>query len=100
MPEQKENADTLIETAENAKFLQKLKCLHSGKKSLLETLRDEHITNRISENKKDAIPVTAENLEEHWNCFKEKLKQQSKHSVVTVFNNAEVAGNKRTGTFR
>ncbi|HEX8278064.1 MAG TPA: DNA polymerase III subunit gamma/tau, partial [Segetibacter sp.] len=39
---------------------------------------------------KDTIPVTAENLEGHWNCFKEKLKQQSKHSIVTVFNNAKL----------
>ncbi len=89
LPEQKEKADTLIETAEMPNFA-KVKVPSTGKKSLLETLRDEHITNRISENKKDAIAVTAENLEEHWNCFKEKLKQQSKHSVVTVFNNVKL----------
>jgi DNA polymerase-3 subunit gamma/tau len=61
-----------------------------GKKSLLESLRDQHITNRVSENKKESLAVTAENLEEHWSCFKEKLKKQSKHSVVTVFSNAKL----------
>ncbi|HEX8277904.1 MAG TPA: DNA polymerase III subunit gamma/tau, partial [Segetibacter sp.] len=84
LPDQKENAETLlIETAEK-QVPTKAKVPSTGKKSLLETLRNEHITNRKSENKKDTIPVTAENLEEHWNCFKEKLKQQSKYSVVTV----------------
>ena len=62
----------------------------TGKKSLLESLRDQHITNRVSENKKDSLAVTSENLEEHWNCFKEKLKKQSKHSLVTVFSNAQL----------
>jgi DNA polymerase-3 subunit gamma/tau len=90
LPEQKENTETLlIETAEKP-VQAKAIVPSTGKKSLLETLRNEHITNRKSENKKDTIPVTAENLEGHWNCFKEKLKQQSKHSVVTVFNNAKL----------
>lgn len=87
--EQEENGDTLIETAEKP-VSAKGKALSPGRRSLLESLRDQHITNRVSENKKDAIPVTTENLEEHWNCFKEKLRQQSKHSVVTVFNNAKL----------
>ena len=90
LPEQKENTETLlIETAEKP-VPAKAMVPSTGKKSLLETLRNEHITNRKSENKKDTIPVTAENLEGHWNCFKEKLKQQLKHSVVTVFNNAKL----------
>ena len=84
-----ENTETLIETAERPSPA-KSKVSATSKKSLLESLRDEHITNRKSESKKDSIPVTPENLEEHWNCFKEKLKQQSKHSVVTVFNNAKL----------
>jgi DNA polymerase-3 subunit gamma/tau len=84
-----ENNEILVETAEKP-VNPKVKLPVAGKKSLLETLRDQHITNRVSENKKEAVPVTAENLEEHWNCFKEKLKQQSKHSVVTVFNNAKL----------
>jgi DNA polymerase-3 subunit gamma/tau len=68
----------------------KAKVAPSGKKSLLESLRDQHITNRVSENKKDSIPVTDENLHEHWNCFVEKLKKQSKHTVVTNFNIAQL----------
>jgi len=79
--------ETLTEIAEKP---QKAKAPETGKKSLLESLRDKHITNRVSENIKEALPVTAENLQEHWNCFKEKLKQQFKHSVVTVFNNAQL----------
>jgi DNA polymerase-3 subunit gamma/tau len=60
------------------------------KKSLLDALRDKHIANRHNEKKKEAVPVTEENLGEHWKCFTEKLKQQLKHSVVTVFNNAQL----------
>jgi len=89
LPKQKENVDTLTETADMP-VAAKARIPATGKKSLLETLRDQHITNRINENKKDSIAVTAENLEDHWNCFKEKLKKQSKHSVVTVFNNARL----------
>jgi DNA polymerase-3 subunit gamma/tau len=62
-----------------------------GKKTLLQSLRDQHLTNKKSEHIKEAVPVTKENLEEHWKCFTEKLKQQLKHSVVTVFNNARLA---------
>lgn len=61
-----------------------------GKKSLLEALRDKHITNRTKEKKEEAISVTVENLHEHWKCFTDKLKNEIKHSVVTVFNNAEL----------
>lgn len=88
LPKQKENVDTLTETAEMPVAAKAR--IPTGKKSLLESLRDQHVTNRTSENKKEAIPVTAENLEEYWKCFKEKLKQQAKHSVVTVFNNAQL----------
>jgi DNA polymerase-3 subunit gamma/tau len=62
----------------------------TGKKSLLQSLRDKHIANKTSEDVKEAVPVTEENLKEHWKCFTEKLKQQLKHSVVTVFNNAQL----------
>ncbi|WP_018612949.1 DNA polymerase III subunit gamma/tau [Segetibacter koreensis] len=89
LPKIKENVDLLTETAEMP-VPPKAKIPAAGKKSLLESLRDKHITNKTSENKKEAIPVTAENLQEHWNCFKDKLKQQAKHSVVTVFNNAQL----------
>ena len=88
LAERKENVDTLIETAEMP-VAAKVKPA-AGKKSLLESLRDQHKTNPITENKKDSIAVTEENLEGHWNCFKEKLKQQSKHSVATVFNHAKL----------
>ncbi len=62
----------------------------SGKRSLLQTLRDKHITNRPNDIKKEAVAVTEENLKENWTCFTEKLKQQLKHSAVTVFNNAQL----------
>jgi DNA polymerase-3 subunit gamma/tau len=62
----------------------------TAKKSLLQTLRDKHITNKTTEDIKHAVPVTEENLKEHWACFTDKLKKQLKHSVVTVFNNAEL----------
>lgn len=89
LPEELKAADALTETAEISAPV-KVKAPASGKKNLLESLRDQHITNRVSEIKKDAIAVTAENLEEHWNCFKEKMKQQSKPSFVTAFNNAQL----------
>jgi DNA polymerase-3 subunit gamma/tau len=89
LPEELKAADTLTETAEISAPV-KVKAPASGKKNLLESLRDQHITNRVSEIKKDAIAVTSENLEGHWNCFKEKLKQQSKHLIVTTFNNAQL----------
>jgi DNA polymerase-3 subunit gamma/tau len=62
----------------------------TGKKSLLQSLRDKHITNKTTHLVKETVPVTEENLKEHWKCFTEKLKKQLKHSVVTVFNNAEL----------
>jgi DNA polymerase-3 subunit gamma/tau len=62
----------------------------TGKKSLLQSLRDKHISNKTDEQLIESVAVTEENLAEHWKCFTEKLKQQLKHSVVTVFNNAEL----------
>ncbi|HEX8461167.1 MAG TPA: DNA polymerase III subunit gamma/tau [Segetibacter sp.] len=62
----------------------------TAKKSLLDSLRDKHITNRVPEDVKEAIPVTDEKIKEHWKCFTNKLKAQLKHSVVTVFNNAKI----------
>jgi len=62
----------------------------TAKKSLLEALREEHITNRVAENAKEVIPVNDERIKEHWTCFTSKLKKQMKHSVVTVFNNAKI----------
>ena len=60
----------------------------TGKKSLLQSLRDKHLANKGSQQVEETVPVTEENLKEHWKCFTDKLKQQLKHSVVTVFNNA------------
>jgi DNA polymerase-3 subunit gamma/tau len=62
----------------------------SPKKSLLDSLRDKHITNRVTEDVKELIPVTDEKIKEHWKCFTDKLKAQNKHSAVTVFNNAKL----------
>ncbi|HEX8279302.1 MAG TPA: DNA polymerase III subunit gamma/tau, partial [Segetibacter sp.] len=80
-------ADTIAEAAPRPTAV-KPKEPATARKSLLETLRDKHLTNKSDDNKKDAVAVTEENLKEHWRCFTEKLKSQSKHSVVTVFNNA------------
>ncbi|HSU51530.1 MAG TPA: DNA polymerase III subunit gamma/tau, partial [Segetibacter sp.] len=60
----------------------------TGKKSLLQSLRDKHLANKGSQQVEETVPVTEENLREYWKCFTDKLKQQLKHSVVTVFNNA------------
>jgi DNA polymerase-3 subunit gamma/tau len=81
--------DTLTETAVKTVPV-KPKEPATAKKSLLQSLRDKHITNKTAENIEEAVPVTEENLKEHWKCFTDKLKQQLKHSVVTVFNNAEL----------
>lgn len=89
LPEPKKTPGVISETAKQPATV-KAKVPAAEKKSLLESLRDQHITNRVSEIKKEAIAVTPENLEEHWKCFKEKLKQQSKHAVVTIFNNAKL----------
>jgi DNA polymerase-3 subunit gamma/tau len=71
--------------------LPKPRVASTAKKSLLETLRDQHVHKKAEQEKKEAIAVTEENLRDHWKCFTEKLKSQSKHSVVTVFNNAKLA---------
>ena len=89
LPEKNETPESVTEIGEKL-VAEKPTSPAAGKRSLLESLRDQHITNRVSENKKDIVPVTAENLDEHWNCFKEKLKKQSKHSLVTVFSNAKL----------
>lgn len=70
--------------------LPKAKAPATAKKSLLNNLRDQHITNKTAETKKESVPVTEENLKKHWNCFTEKLKQQFKNSQVTVFNIAKL----------
>jgi len=70
--------------------VQKPKAPPTGKKSLLDSLRDEHIVNKKTEAVIESVPVTAENLKELWSCFTETLRNQAKHSVVTVFNNARL----------
>lgn len=81
-------AEQVSEPAPITKGIQKKPA--GAKKTLLEALKDKHITNKKEEVKKDAIPVTSENLEEHWKCFTDQLKQQLKNPVVTVFNNAKL----------
>lgn len=60
------------------------------KKSLLDALRDKHIINTANTEVREAIPVTEENLRQHWDCFTERLKQELKNSAVTVFRNAKL----------
>lgn len=86
------NASGIIEPVveKETVTLPKPKPAGSGKRSLLDSLRHQHITQKTNEDKKEAIPVTNENLHEQWKCFTEKLKNQLKHSVVTVFNNAKL----------
>ncbi|MDQ6814807.1 MAG: DNA polymerase III subunit gamma/tau [Bacteroidota bacterium] len=81
-----DETETLTEAA--VKFPVKPKEPVTARKSLLQSLRDKHITNKTSEHLQDAMPVTEDNLQVHWKCFTDTLKQQLKHSVVTVFNNA------------
>ena len=61
-----------------------------GRRSLLDTLRDKHLAPQEGLQTALAVPVTEDNLAEHWKCFTEKLRKQNKHSVVTVFNNAKL----------
>jgi DNA polymerase III subunit gamma/tau len=61
------------------------------KKTLLQSLRDKHVNNATLDKKKDAVSITDEKLREAWNCFVDKLKKDNKHSVVTVFNIAEIS---------
>jgi DNA polymerase III subunit gamma/tau len=56
------------------------------KKSLLQSLRDKHLSTKDNEEVKEAISLCNEKLQEAWQQFTEVLKKQSKHSVVTVFN--------------
>jgi DNA polymerase III subunit gamma/tau len=62
----------------------------AAKKTLLQSLRDKHVNGATLDKKKDAISITDENLKEAWNCFVDNLKKDNKHSVVTVFNIAEI----------
>ncbi len=70
--------------------VQNSKATTGAKKSLLDTLRDQHITNHIQQNKQESIALTEKNLAEHWQCFITKLRDQNKNSVVTVFNIATI----------
>ena len=90
LPIQKEQVAAITKAEEQPVTAEKATIQLTSKKSLLENLRDQHLANRPAENKKDSIPVTSGNLHEHWKCFTEKLKQQLKHSVVTVFGNAQL----------
>jgi DNA polymerase-3 subunit gamma/tau len=88
--EQAAVVDTMTATMEKQAVAPVQKNPVKPKKSLLESLRDKHITNRVAEEVKEIIPVTEEKLKEHWKCFTDKLKGELKHSVVTVFNNAKI----------
>ncbi len=67
-----------------------IKAPASAKKTLLQNTRDKYVNNAIGENKKEAIAITEESLKQAWNCFIDKLKKELKHSVVTVFNQAQL----------
>lgn len=89
--DQAEKLDVFTETGDNTLVKAKPKVASTAKKSLLESLRDQHITNRPSDIEKEAIPLTEENLSEYWKCFTEKLKLQIKNSAVTIFNIAKLS---------
>lgn len=62
----------------------------TGKRSLLDSLRDQHNANTATDNTQQAIPVTLEAVQDHWNCFRDKLKQKNKNSSATVFSQAKL----------
>ncbi|WP_242692219.1 DNA polymerase III subunit gamma/tau [Aridibaculum aurantiacum] len=61
-----------------------------GKKSLLQNIRDKHLGAKGNIQVKQAIDLCDEKLQEAWQIYVERLKQQLKHSVVTVFNIARL----------
>ena len=61
-----------------------------AKRSLLQNLRDKHLTNSPTEQVQASVSLCDEKLQEAWSLFNEGLKKQLKHSVVTVFNIAQL----------
>ncbi len=59
----------------------------TSKKSLLQSLRDQHAS-ACKEDDKQSIDITEPLLQQKWHAFTTQLKQQKKNSVVTVFNTA------------
>ncbi len=60
-----------------------------GKKSFLQTLRDQN-ANACKDEGKQPIAITAANLQKAWETFAAQLKDQQKNSIVTVFNIAKL----------
>jgi DNA polymerase-3 subunit gamma/tau len=81
----------ILSSTESDTAVAMVKAPTTAKKNLLHNLRDKHVKNLAVENKKEAVAITAESLKQAWSCFIEKLKKDFKHSVVTVFNQAELA---------
>lgn len=59
------------------------------KKSLLDNLRDQHLT-QTTEEVKEIIPLTEETLMQQWNIYKDLLKAQMKNPTHTAFNQARL----------
>ncbi len=60
------------------------------KRTLLQSIRDQHLTTKTAEEVKEVVTLCEEKLQEAWNIYIERLKTQLKHSVVTVFNIARL----------
>ncbi len=80
---------TATENPAETSKIPKARPASSGKKSLLDKMRHEMAENGDS-NETQSIPLVIEDLQKHWTCFTDKLKDQSKNSHVTVFNNARL----------
>ena len=83
--------DGILTTAQPLapKQLIKPKPAITGKKSLLDTLRQQ-MDNSAAEGETQSIVLSAETLQNHWLLFAERLKSEGKNSHVTVFNNARL----------
>jgi DNA polymerase-3 subunit gamma/tau len=79
---------------EEEPVVQKVVATNGAKKSLLQNLRAKH-SSGIKEDEKECINVEDDCLQEAWKSYSEQLKTQSKHTHVTVFNNAKLRVNNK-----
>ncbi|HEX8331952.1 MAG TPA: DNA polymerase III subunit gamma/tau [Segetibacter sp.] len=74
---------------EDKATIQKVVATNGTKKSLLQNLRAKHATG-IKQDEKECINIEDDCLQEAWKAYSDQLKQQNKHTHVTVFNNARL----------
>ena len=88
-PQPDTTTQLIVENVIGIASIPKEKPSSGGKKSLLDKMRHQ-MAGEGGGKEGESIPLVIEDLQKQWACFTDKLKEQSKNSHVTVFNNAKL----------